>query len=279
MSKSTEKKYQTLKSILKNLKKVLVAYSGGVDSTFLLKVAVDTLSAENVLACIAVSPSLPKHQFSKAIDYAEDIGAVVRILPLKELDDPDYSANKADRCFHCKSHLFNVLNELAEKENYNRVVCGSNFDDKDDYRPGNRAAQVFNVRAPLMEAELTKNDIRDLSRDLMLPTAELPASPCLASRLVYGLEVTEERLNQVEQAEDFLRSLGFIEFRVRHHDTVARIEVHPDDFPKLTSDQTRAKVLEKLKALGFQYVTLDLQGFRSGSLNESLSESEKQKNL
>jgi len=279
MSKTTEKKYQTLKSILKNLKKVLVAYSGGVDSTFLLKVAVDTLSAENVLACIAVSPSLPKHQFSKAIDYAEDIGAVVRILPLKELDDPDYSANKADRCFHCKSHLFNVLNELAEKENYNRVVCGSNFDDKDDYRPGNRAAQVFNVRAPLMEAELTKNDIRDLSRDLMLPTAELPASPCLASRLVYGLEVTEERLNQVEQAEDFLRSLGFIEFRVRHHDTVARIEVHPDDFPKLTSDQTRAKVLEKLKALGFQYVTLDLQGFRSGSLNESLSESEKQKNL
>jgi len=279
MSKTTEKKYQILRSILKDLKKVLVAYSGGVDSTFLLKVAVDTLTAENVLACIAVSPSLPKHQFGKAIDYAEDIGAVVRILPLKELDDPNYSANKADRCFHCKSHLFKILNELAEKENYNYVVCGSNFDDKDDYRPGNRAALVFNVRAPLMEAELTKDDIRDLSRDLMLPTAELPASPCLASRLIYGLEVTEERLNQIEQAEDFLRSLGFVEFRVRHHDTVARIEVHPNDFTKLTSDETREKVLEKLKSLGFQYVTLDLQGFRSGSLNESLSESEKQKNL
>ncbi|MHC4187884.1 MAG: ATP-dependent sacrificial sulfur transferase LarE [Planctomycetota bacterium] len=279
MADNLNKKYDTLKKILKDIGKVVVAYSGGVDSTFLLKVAVDTLAAENVLACIAVSPSLPKHQFSKAIDYAEDIGAVVRILPLEELSDPNYSANKADRCFHCKSHLFKVLNELAENENYDHVICGSNFDDKDDYRPGNRAAQVFEVRAPLMEAELTKKDIRNLSRDLMLPTADVPASPCLASRLIYGLEVTEERLNQVEQAEDFLRSLGFIEFRVRHHDTVARIEINPVDFPKLTSDELREQILEKIKSLGFQYVTLDLQGFRSGSLNESLSESEKQKNL
>ncbi|MHC4131819.1 MAG: ATP-dependent sacrificial sulfur transferase LarE [Planctomycetota bacterium] len=279
MTDNINKKYETLKSILKDLAKVIVAYSGGVDSTFLLKVAVDTLTAENVLACIAVSPSLPKYQFSKATDYAEDIGAVVRILPLEELSDPNYSANKADRCFHCKSHLFKILNELAENENYNCVICGSNFDDKDDYRPGNRATQVFEVRAPLMEAELTKEDIRNLSRDLMLPTADLPASPCLASRLIYGLEVTEERLNQVEQAEDFLRSLGFIEFRVRHHDTVARIEINPIDFPKLTSDEIREQILEKIKSLGFQYVTLDLQGFRSGSLNESLSESEKQKNL
>jgi uncharacterized protein len=279
MAKKTEKKYETLKDILKNLGRIVVAYSGGVDSTFLLKVAVNTCTAENVLACIAVSPSLPKHQFSQAIDYAEDIGAVVRILPLEELSDPNYASNKADRCFHCKSHLFTVLKELAENENYDCVICGSNFDDKDDYRPGNRAAQVFDVRAPLMEAELTKEDIRSLSRELMLPTADLPASPCLASRLIYGLEVTEERLRQVEQAEDFLRSIGFVEFRVRHHDTVARIEVNPADFSKLTSDEIRSKVIEKLNSLGFQYVTLDLKGFRSGSLNESLSESEKQKNL
>ncbi|MHC4187656.1 MAG: ATP-dependent sacrificial sulfur transferase LarE, partial [Planctomycetota bacterium] len=190
MADKINKKYDTLKKILKDIGKVVVAYSGGVDSTFLLKAAVDTLTAENVLACIAVSPSLPKHQFSKAIEYAEDIGAVVRILPLEELSDPNYSANKADRCFHCKSHLFKILNELAENENYDHVICGSNFDDKDDYRPGNRAAQVFEVRAPLMEAELTKEDIRNLSRDLMLPTADVPASPCLASRLIYGLEVT-----------------------------------------------------------------------------------------
>jgi uncharacterized protein len=279
MTDNIEKKFETLKKILKDLAKVVVAYSGGVDSTFLLKVALDTLTPENVLACIAVSPSLAKSQFTQAIECAEEIGAVVRILPLEELRDPQYAANKADRCFHCKSHLFKILNELAKNENYDHVICGSNFDDKDDYRPGNRAANVFNVRAPLMESELTKEDIRNLSRQLMLPTADLPASPCLASRLIYGLEITEERLKQVEQAEDFLRSLGLVEFRVRHHDNVARIEVHPIDFPKLTSEQTRAKILEKLNSLGFRYVTLDLQGFRSGSLNESLSQSEKQKNL
>jgi uncharacterized protein len=175
-------------------------------------------------------------------------------------------------------------------------VCGSNFDDKDDFRPGNRAAKVFGVHCPLMDAELTKADIRQLSRQVNLPTADVPASPCLASRVSYGLEVTEQRLKQVEEAEDFLRSLGLVEFRVRHHDTVARIEVNPQDIEKVAAEPARSQIVEKLKSkvaaeparsqiveklksLGFQFVTIDLQGFRSGALNESLSEEEKRKNL
>jgi len=195
------------------------------------------------------------------------------------LSDAAYSANKADRCFHCKSHLYTILARLAEEKNLNYVICGCNFDDKDDFRPGNRAAKIFNVRCPLMEAKLTKDNIRRLSSRLNLSTAELPASPCLASRISYGLEITEQRLKQIEEAEEFLRGLGLAEFRVRHHDTIARIEVHPEDINKVTAEPTRSQIIDKLKSLGFKYITLDLQGFRTGSLNEALTEEEKQKNL
>ena len=250
-----------------------------MDSTFLLKVAVDTLGAENVLACIAVGPSLPQDQYSKAIEMAKTIGVEVQTVELNELADAAYSANKADRCFHCKSHLYGILTSIAKEKDFNSVICGCNFDDKDDFRPGNRAAKVFGVRCPLMEAELTKDDIRELSRQLSLPTADVPASPCLASRIQYGLEVTEKRLKQIEEAEDFLRRFGLVEFRVRHHDTVARIEVHTEDIEKITTEPTRSQIIEKLKSLGFRFVTVDLQGFRSGSLNEPLSEEEKRKSL
>ncbi len=257
---------------------MVVAYSGGVDSTFLLKTALDTLGADNVLACIGVSGSLAKSQFSQAIEFTENIGIVARIVPIDEVQDSRYSANKADRCFHCKSHLFKILAGIAKEEHFNCVICGSNLDDKDDFRPGNRAAKDFGVRAPLMEAELTKNDIRQLSRELGLSTADMPASPCLASRISYGLEITEQRLKQIEQAEDLLRAIGLVEFRVRHHQTIARIEVHSEDLEKITKEPNRSQIVEKMKSLGFKYVTVDLQGFRSGSLNESLSEEEKQKN-
>jgi uncharacterized protein len=274
-----DEKYNSLQDILKKLGRVVVAYSGGVDSTFLLKVAVDTLGAENVLAVIGVSPSLAKSQYKQAIKIAKAIGATLRTIELDEMADLKFAANRADRCFHCKSHLLRILADVAQKEKFNYVICGNNFDDRKDYRPGSRAIKLFAARSPLAEAKLTKNDIRRMSRAMGLPTADLPASPCLASRINYGLEITEERLKQIEQAEDFLRGLGFVEFRVRHHGTIARIEVNPEDIENITREPTRSKIVKKLESLGFKFVTVDLQGFRSGSLNEPLSEKEKRKSL
>ena len=271
-------KYNLLQQILKKLHKVIVAYSGGVDSTFLLKAAVDTLGPENVLACIGISSSLGKSQYNRAIECAEIIGARVEEVEVQEVFDTKYSANNPDRCFHCKSHLYTVLQNIAKEKDFDNVVCGCNFDDMDDFRPGNKAAKIYGVQSPLMEAQMTKDDIRDMSRKLNLPTADIPASPCLASRVMYGLEVTEQRLKQVEEAEDFLRKLGFVEFRVRHHDTIARIEVQPEDMEKVITEPERYKIIEKLKSLGFKYITVDLQGFRSGSLNELLTKDEKQSN-
>ncbi len=273
-----QEKYNSLEQILKKLGKVVVAYSGGVDSTFLLRAAVDTLGAENVLACIAMGPSLPQSQYCRAIETAEKIGVKIQTVEPNELADANYSANKADRCFHCKSHLYSVLADIARDKKFDCVISGSNFDDKDDYRPGNRAGEVFGVRCPLAEAQMTKDDVRQLSRQLNLSTADIPASPCLASRISYGLEISEQRLGQVEQAEEFLRGLGFAEFRVRHHGSVARIEVHPDDIERIIKEPLRTQIIEKLKSLGFKFVTVDLQGFRSGSLNELLTEEQKRRN-
>jgi uncharacterized protein len=167
--------------------------------------------------------------------------------------------------------------EIASKKGLRHVVFGTNHDDLDDFRPGNRAMKVFGVHSPLAEAGLTKKDIRTLSRKMGLETADVPASPCLASRLAYGLEISEKRINQIEKAEDFLRTLGLVEFRVRHHDTIARIEVHPEDFKKVSTEPKRSKIIKKLKALGFKYITIDLQGFRSGAMNEALAMKQKRK--
>ncbi len=268
-------KYSLLQQILRGLNKVVVAYSGGVDSTFLLKAAIDTLGSENVLACIGISSSLAKSHYNRAIECAKIMGANIEEVEIGEIQDSEYSANNPDRCFHCKTHLYSVLKDIAKKKGFNGVICGSNYDDMDDFRPGNKAADIYEVRSPLMEAKITKNDIREMSRKLNLPTANIPASPCLASRIAYGLEITEQRLKQIEEAEDFLRELGFVEFRVRHHDTIARIEVKPEDFGKVITEPTRQRIVDKFKSLGFIYVTLDLQGFRSGSLNELLSEDQK----
>ena len=270
-------KYNSLKQILKELGKVVIAYSGGVDSTFLLKVAVDTLGTQNVLACISAGPSEPASLIDRAAKFAKDIGVELMVIESDELADANFTANKADRCFHCKSRLCKVLLDIAKERSFDNVVFGTNCDDLDDFRPGNRAMKVFGVRSPLAEAELTKQDIRRLSRQLNLPTADVPASPCLASRISYGLEITQRRLRQIEEAEDFLRSLGLVEFRVRHHGDIARIEAHPEDICRVTTEPARSAVVEKLKSLGFKYITIDLQGFRSGSMNEQLSDEEKKK--
>jgi len=274
---SIQDKYSLLQQILKDLQKVIVAYSGGVDSTFLLKVAVDTLSPENVLACIGISPSLAKSQYRQALKNAKKIGVNVEEVQINEVFDSEYSANNPDRCFHCKSYLYSTLRDIAQTKGFINIICGCNFDDMNDFRPGNKAAKTLGVRSPLMEAKITKDDIRFFSKKLDLPTADAPASPCLASRVTYGLQITEQRLKQVEQAEDFLRELGFIEFRVRHHNEIARIEVKPEDLGKVATEPNRSKIVEKLKTLGFTYITVDLQGFRSGSLNELLTEDQKVK--
>jgi len=257
-------KYNLLQKIIRELGKVVVAYSGGVDSTFLLKAAVDTLGAENVLACTSAGVAEPSNQLARAQKLA---------------DDPNFTANKADRCFHCKSHICKILLDIAKEHGFDHVIFGTNYDDLDDFRPGNRAMKVFGIRCPLAEAQLTKDEIRQLSKQLNLTTAGLPSSPCLASRISYGLEVTEQRLKQIDQAEEFLRNLGLFEFRVRHHDTIARIEVNPQDIQKVTTEPLRSQIIEKLKSLGFKFVTVDMQGFRSGSLNEPLSEEEKRRSL
>jgi len=277
-----EEKRNSLQQILQALGKVVVAYSGGVDSTFLLKAAVDTLGAENVLACMSVGPSEPGGQFERAAKFAGSIGVEFQSVDTDELADPNFAANKADRCFHCKSHLCKTLLDIAKGRGFDNVVFGVNYDDLDDFRPGNRAMKVFGIRSPLMDAELTKADIRELSREMKemnLPTADQPASPCLASRIAYGLEVTEQRLKQIDQAESFLRTLGLVEFRVRHHDTVARIEVNLADIETIATEPNRSQIVEKLKSLGFKFVTIDLQGFRSGSLNVQLSEEQKRESL
>jgi uncharacterized protein len=272
-----EDKYKKLKKLLAELGRIVVAYSGGVDSTFLLKVAVDTLGAENVLACTSVGPAESAGQLKRAARFAKSIGVEHKTINADELGDPNFIANKPDRCFHCKSHLCKTLRDIAKKRGFDDIVFGTNYDDLKDFRPGNRATKVFGVRSPLAEAKLTKNDIRELSRQMNLTTADLPASPCLASRISYGLEITVKRLKQIEQAEDFLRSLGLVEFRVRHHESIARIEVNPQDIEKITTETARSKIVKKLKSLGFKFITIDLQGFRSGSLNEPLSEEERRK--
>ena len=279
MSNVHNKKFAKLKHILKELESVVVAYSGGVDSTFLLNSAVDTLGADNVLACMSVGPSEPSNLYEKAVELAKSIGVKFQTVEADELADPNFTANKADRCFHCKSHLCRTLLDVAKQRGFKNVIFGTNFDDLDDFRPGNRALKVFGIHSPLAEAELTKDDIRILSRQMNLPTSEQPASPCLASRIVYGLKVTEQRLKQIDEAENFLRELGLVEFRVRHHDTIAGIEVNPKDIEKITTEPARSQIVEKLKSLGFKFVTVDLQGFRSGALNEALSEQQKQTNL
>jgi uncharacterized protein len=270
-----EEKNKKLKELLAALEKIVIAYSGGVDSTFLLKSAVDTLGAENVLACINAGPSEPAGQLERAKKTAEQIGARLYTIESSDLDDPNFASNKADRCFHCKSHLCRTLLDIAKNEGFKHVAFGTNYDDLDDFRPGNRAMKLFGIHSPLAETNLTKDDIRQLSKQLGLPTADQPSSPCLASRIAYGLVITEERLKQVDDAENFLRSLGLAEFRVRHHDTVARIEVKPQDISKVAAEPARSQIVDKFKSLGFKFVTVDLQGFRSGSLNEVLTEEEK----
>lgn len=265
-------KYEKLKDLLRSYEKVVVAYSGGVDSVFLLRAAVEVLGRENVLACIGISESLAEKERDQATELAKEMGAELEQLNTDELAIPAYQENPVNRCFFCKSELFKRLTELARRRGYRHVLSGANKDDLGDFRPGEKAAKKYGVKSPLQEAGLTKNDIRALSRQLDLPTWDKPAQPCLASRMMYGLKIYPERLKQIEQGENYLRDLtGIRELRVRHHDRLARIEVPVQHLHELVNSGKREEIVTYFKQLGFTYVSLDMQGFRSGSANEIMS--------
>jgi uncharacterized protein len=265
----SDAKLSALKGSLAGMGGVLVAYSGGVDSTFLLKVAHDVLG-DRAVAVTALSESFARAEAEDAKRHADQIGARQIVIETRELERLGYRENSPERCFFCKDELFTKLTPLAEKEGLEVVVYGEIADDRTDHRPGARAAREHRVRAPLAEAGLTKLEIRRLSRDLGLPTWDKPSMACLSSRIPYGTEVTPEALARVEKAEEVLRGLGLRQFRVRHHDAVARIEVDPRDLEELVRSPIRELLIERVKAAGYQYVTLDLQGYRTGSLNEVL---------
>jgi uncharacterized protein len=293
------KKLEKLRALLKSCGSCLVAYSGGVDSVFLARVAREVLG-EGALAAIADSPSLPRRELQEALDIAKQFGFPVRVIQTQEFENENYTANPANRCYFCKHELFEELTPLARAENFAVIVYGENASDTGDFRPGAQAAAEFQVRAPLKEAGLTKAEIRELSAQLGLPTADKPQMACLSSRVPYGETVTPEKLRMIEQAEYVLRDLGFHDVRVRHHEIkvtsdkwqvtsetapatrsaspvthFARIELASAEIPALLANGKLSTVAEELKKIGYAHVTLDLQGYRRGSTNEILGNATK----
>jgi uncharacterized protein len=269
VSPELDGKRTALEQKLRELGRTLVAYSGGVDSAYLAWAAYQTLG-KDMLAVIADSPSLARTQLSDALAFADEQQIPIEVITTTELDRPDYVRNDGARCFHCKDELFTVMEEFRVKRNFDSIAYGVNVDDQGDFRPGQAAAREHRVAAPLLDAGLTKMDIRDLARASGLRVWAKPASACLSSRIEYGRPVTREALSVVEQGEDALRAMGFRQFRVRHHGEIVRIEIAKEELARALDPAIAAEFTRIFKALGFQFVTLDLEGFRSGSMNALL---------
>jgi uncharacterized protein len=263
-------KLLSLRANLRSMGRLLVAYSGGVDSAFLAWVANREL-AENMMAVLADSPSLARSQMRDAVSFAEEHQIPLTVINTDELDRPDYRRNDGARCFHCKDELFTVMEEFRQRNGFDAIAYGVNVDDQGDYRPGQKAAHQHGVAAPLLDAGLTKSEIRGLAEEGGLRVWDKPASACLASRIEYGRAVTREALSAVEEGEEALRQMGFRQFRVRHHGQIVRLEIAKDELPRAMTAEMAAEFTRTFKALGFTYVTLDLEGFRSGSMNALLS--------
>jgi uncharacterized protein len=267
-----DEKFSRLQDVLLPMQRVAVAYSGGIDSTLLLKVAHDLLG-DAAVAITAVSASLAEDERDNAQAIAAWIGVKQYTIESQETDDPQYLANTPMRCFFCKNEVYQEIFDYAHNLGIDTVIDGTNFDDQGDHRPGRMAARQHGVRSPLLEAGLNKADIRQLAKWLNLPNWDKPAAACLSSRIPYGTTITLEMLSQVEQAERALHQLGFRQLRVRHHGEIARIEVEPADFPAVMENQ--AAIVAGLKSCGYQYITLDLAGYRSGSLNDMLTDKQR----
>lgn len=264
-----ERKENDLRRLMRGMKTVLVAFSGGVDSSYLSLVAARELGRD-ALCVTGISPSVSGFQRNEAQKIADEFGFNYEKIETEELANPDYAANPANRCYFCKTELYTKLNAIAKKRGIGFVLDGTNADDTGDYRPGREAARENFVRSPLVEVGMTKAEIREMSKKHGLPTWDKPASPCLSSRIAYGVPVSIERLSKVERGEEILRSLGFAEYRVRVHDELARLEVSQEEMERILSVEMAQKLSRDFESLGFRYVTIDLKGFRSGSLNETL---------
>jgi len=268
--KATFLKYEKLKNILQEMGGVLVAFSGGVDSTFLLKTAHEVLG-KNVLAVIASSETYPQKEREEALRLAQKFNIRYKVIETKELESSDFVNNPPQRCYFCKKELFSKLKDIAEAEGIPYVLDGSNYEDTTDFRPGTKAAEELGIRSPLKEAHLGKSEIRQLSKRSSLPTWNKPSLACLSSRFPYYTKIDTKNLKQVAKAEEYLRKLGFTQVRVRHHGQIARIEIEPPEFPKITEKKVKEAVIKNFKKFGYIYIALDLAGFRSGSMNEPLN--------